>query len=198
MNYYADKRVLITGGASGIGRLLALKIAAAGARTAICDIDAAGMEKVRSEAAAKGLSLLCFPVDLSRREQIDTLAERGAQTTWRRGYPGQQRRHCFRQTVSGMQRQRDRTFTGRQSGRPYLDDPGLSARDDRTRRRSPGDHCLGRGYRRRFPVWPTIRPPSSPASGWTNPCAANSANAGCASTPPWSAPILSTPACSPG
>jgi len=39
MNYYADKRVLITGGASGIGRLLALKIAAAGAKTAICDID---------------------------------------------------------------------------------------------------------------------------------------------------------------
>jgi all-trans-retinol dehydrogenase (NAD+) len=74
MNYYADKRVLITGGASGIGRLLALKIAAAGARTAICDIDAAGMERVRGEAAAKGFSLLCFPVDLSRREQIDTLA----------------------------------------------------------------------------------------------------------------------------
>jgi all-trans-retinol dehydrogenase (NAD+) len=74
MNYYANKRVLITGGASGIGRLLALKIAATGARTAICDIDAAGMEKVRSDAAAKGLSLLCFPVDLSRREQIGLLA----------------------------------------------------------------------------------------------------------------------------
>jgi all-trans-retinol dehydrogenase (NAD+) len=74
MNYYKDKRVLITGGASGIGRLLALKIAAAGARTAICDIDMSGMEKVRSEAAAKGFSLHCFSVDLSRREQIDALA----------------------------------------------------------------------------------------------------------------------------
>jgi all-trans-retinol dehydrogenase (NAD+) len=75
MNYYAYKRVLITGGASGIGRLLALRIAAAGAKTAICDIDLSGMEKVRSEAAAQGLSLLCFPVDLSRREQIDALAD---------------------------------------------------------------------------------------------------------------------------
>jgi all-trans-retinol dehydrogenase (NAD+) len=74
MNYYENKRVLITGGASGIGRLLALKIAAAGARTAICDIDPIAMEQVRSEAAAKGLSILCFPVDLSRREQIQTLA----------------------------------------------------------------------------------------------------------------------------
>jgi all-trans-retinol dehydrogenase (NAD+) len=74
MSYYANKRVLITGGASGIGRLLALKIAAAGAQTAICDIDAAGMEKVRSDAAVRGLSMLCFPVDLSRRAQIDTLA----------------------------------------------------------------------------------------------------------------------------
>ncbi len=74
MNYYENKRVLITGGASGIGRLLALKIAAAGARTAICDIDASGMDLVRSEAAAKGLSILCFTVDLSRREQIRMMA----------------------------------------------------------------------------------------------------------------------------
>jgi len=74
MNYYANKRVLITGGASGIGKLLALKIAAAGAQVAICDIDVEGMDRVRSEAAAKGLSLLCFTTDLSRREQIDTLA----------------------------------------------------------------------------------------------------------------------------
>jgi len=75
MNYYADKRVLITGGASGIGRLLALKIAAAGARTAICDIDAAGMEKVKAEAAAHGYSLFCFQADLSRRDQIDRLTD---------------------------------------------------------------------------------------------------------------------------
>ena len=75
MNYYADKRVLITGGASGIGRLLALKIAAAGARTAICDIDATGMEKVKAKAAAQGFSILCFQADLSRRDQIDRLAD---------------------------------------------------------------------------------------------------------------------------
>jgi all-trans-retinol dehydrogenase (NAD+) len=75
MNYYAKKRVLITGGASGIGRLLALKVAAAGAQTAICDIDAPGMEKVKGEAAAKGLSVLCFPVDLSRRDQVGKLAD---------------------------------------------------------------------------------------------------------------------------
>jgi all-trans-retinol dehydrogenase (NAD+) len=65
---------LISGGASGIGKLLALKIAAAGARVAICDIDVEGMARVRAEAAAQGLSLLCFAVDLSRREQIDALA----------------------------------------------------------------------------------------------------------------------------
>jgi NAD(P)-dependent dehydrogenase (short-subunit alcohol dehydrogenase family) len=96
MNYYENKRVLITGGASGIGRLLALKIAAAGARTAICDIDSTAMEQVRSEAAAKGLSILCFPVDPGWS---------GKDPTGRRGYPGQQCRHRFRQTISGMQRQ---------------------------------------------------------------------------------------------
>jgi len=75
MNYYANKRVLITGGASGIGKLLALKIAAAGARTAICDIDAAAMDKVKAEAELQGLSIACFAVDLSRRDQIGRLAE---------------------------------------------------------------------------------------------------------------------------
>jgi all-trans-retinol dehydrogenase (NAD+) len=74
MNYYKNKRVLITGGASGIGRLLALKITAAGARTAICDIDTAGMEAVRGEAQAMGLAILCFPADLSRRDQVLAMA----------------------------------------------------------------------------------------------------------------------------
>ena len=74
MNYYENKRVLITGGASGIGRLLALRMAAAGARIAISDIDATGMERVREEAAAQGWSILCFPVDLSSREQIQAMA----------------------------------------------------------------------------------------------------------------------------
>jgi len=74
MKYYENKRVLVTGGASGIGRLLALKFAAAGARTAICDIDESGMEAVRSEARARGGSILCFPVDLSRREQVQAMA----------------------------------------------------------------------------------------------------------------------------
>jgi len=74
MKYYGNKRVLVTGGASGIGRLLALKFAAAAARTAICDIDAAGMEGVRAEAQAQGHTILCFPVDLSRREGVQDMA----------------------------------------------------------------------------------------------------------------------------
>jgi len=182
MKYYANKRVLITGGASGIGRLLALKIAAAGARTAICDIDAPGMEKVRSEAAAKGLSVVCFPVDLSRREQIDVLA--GA----------------VREKMGGV----DILFNnaGIVSGKPFLECSdneierslaiNLTAHIWTIRAFLPGMIEQGAGHLVTIasaaalsvlPVWPIIRPANSPASGWTKRCAVNSASAASVSIP---------------
>jgi all-trans-retinol dehydrogenase (NAD+) len=49
MSRIADSRVVITGAASGIGRLLALKMAARGARLALWDLNAAALEKVLAE-----------------------------------------------------------------------------------------------------------------------------------------------------
>ena len=49
-----DRIAIVTGGASGIGRAIALRLAEEGARPVIFDLDAAGAEKVAAEARAAG------------------------------------------------------------------------------------------------------------------------------------------------
>ena len=49
---FAGLRVLVTGGASGIGRATALRVAAEGADVGVADIDAAGAERVAGEIRA--------------------------------------------------------------------------------------------------------------------------------------------------
>jgi len=54
MSQVAGKMVLITGGASGIGRLLALKAAALGATVLVWDIDDANLDSVGREIRGRG------------------------------------------------------------------------------------------------------------------------------------------------
>ena len=67
-----DKRVLITGGASGIGWALAERLLAAGCRVMICDFN----EQALDETAKLNLPDLavCF-CDVSDRSQVERLAE---------------------------------------------------------------------------------------------------------------------------
>ena len=51
-----NKNVLVTGGASGIGRLIAIGCASLGATVTIWDLDLAGAETVALEAAEAGAS----------------------------------------------------------------------------------------------------------------------------------------------
>lgn len=55
-----DKTVIVTGGASNIGRGIALAFARAGANTVIADLDLPQAEKVAEEARAEGGQ--CFPI----------------------------------------------------------------------------------------------------------------------------------------
>src|SRR5260370_15859855 len=118
----AGKSASVTGAASGLGRAIALRFAAEGARVAVADIDAAGGRDV---AAAIGGAVLFLAHDVtSEAEWIANLARAAAafgrldilvnnagigpsgsieKTTleeWRRGHPRQLRRGFFRRQTS--------------------------------------------------------------------------------------------------
>ncbi len=76
MTEFADKGVVLTGAASGIGRLMALKIAAAGGRVALWDIDEAGATAVSREIADLGGVGIPVQCDLSSRESVGVAAEK--------------------------------------------------------------------------------------------------------------------------
>lgn len=68
-----QRRVIVTGGASGIGRATATLFRKMGAQVAIFDRDAAAAEHVSSEIGA-----VAMPVDIMRPEQITDAVERAA------------------------------------------------------------------------------------------------------------------------
>jgi len=71
-----NKHVLVTGGASGLGRLLALRCAELGAAVTIWDLDAAGAEAVAAEAKAGGAGAIrAFACDVGDRDQVYARAD---------------------------------------------------------------------------------------------------------------------------
>lgn len=76
MNYYKDKHVLITGAASGIGKLLSEKIGDLGAQLILLDIDSRGLEAVKNELSAKNIPVKIYICDLSDRASIYETARR--------------------------------------------------------------------------------------------------------------------------
>jgi all-trans-retinol dehydrogenase (NAD+) len=72
MTRFQGSHVLITGAASGIGRLMALGARAKGAKVTGLDKDAAGLARLKEEL---GPDAAVYTVDLSDREAIRTTAE---------------------------------------------------------------------------------------------------------------------------
>jgi all-trans-retinol dehydrogenase (NAD+) len=75
MKEVKDKLVLITGGASGIGRLMTLDFAGRGARVAVWDINRQNLEAVSNEGRKRGLFIKAYVCDVSRREEVYRSAE---------------------------------------------------------------------------------------------------------------------------
>jgi 2-hydroxycyclohexanecarboxyl-CoA dehydrogenase len=69
-----DRVVVVTGGASGIGKAAALLLAREGARVLIGDIDEAGGRAVAAQAAAEGLAVEFLPLDLAQPRSIADFA----------------------------------------------------------------------------------------------------------------------------
>src|SRR5258708_5661270 len=63
------QRVLITAGASGIGRAMALAFAATGAKIFVCDIDAKALDALRAEIPGLATALC----DMSKRAEIERM-----------------------------------------------------------------------------------------------------------------------------
>ncbi|MBA4863606.1 SDR family oxidoreductase [Streptomyces sp. PSKA54] len=72
-----QRTALVTGGASGIGRAISLRLAEDGFATAVLDLDAQGAEKVAAECREKGHEAVAFGgVDVSDRAQVDSAVQR--------------------------------------------------------------------------------------------------------------------------
>jgi NAD(P)-dependent dehydrogenase (short-subunit alcohol dehydrogenase family) len=67
---------VVTGGASGIGRALALAFAREGARVVVADVDAAGMDGVAGEIRGRGGEALAVRTDVSDLGEVQALADR--------------------------------------------------------------------------------------------------------------------------
>jgi all-trans-retinol dehydrogenase (NAD+) len=61
---------LVTGGGSGMGRLLCLALAEKGAKVLAWDIDGAALDKLEDEAKDRGLEISGMVCDVSRRESV--------------------------------------------------------------------------------------------------------------------------------
>jgi all-trans-retinol dehydrogenase (NAD+) len=73
---FSDQKILITGGASGIGKLMAESFAAEGAQVILWDIERAALEAVEKELNERGLRCATYLCDVSRRFSVHDTAER--------------------------------------------------------------------------------------------------------------------------
>jgi NAD(P)-dependent dehydrogenase (short-subunit alcohol dehydrogenase family) len=76
----AGKVVLVTGGASGIGRAAAQLMASAGARVVVADVDVAGGERTAAEIFRRGNEAVFVPCDVTVAAQVDRLVAAAVQT----------------------------------------------------------------------------------------------------------------------
>jgi short-subunit dehydrogenase len=76
MTTFRDHTILVTGAASGLGRLMSRTMAAEGGRLVLWDVDAAGLQATRTELGSSGASVATYVCDLSDRAAIAAVAAR--------------------------------------------------------------------------------------------------------------------------
>ncbi len=74
MTDIGGSRALVTGAASGIGKLLAMRLADEGARLVLWDIDSEGLDVAKAELTDGGHEVDVYTCDLTSREDIATAA----------------------------------------------------------------------------------------------------------------------------
>ena len=76
MKMLRGKVAVVTGGASGLGRAMALHLAREGMHVAVADIEQKSLEAVVAELKALGVNAIGVRTDVSKGEQVDALAKR--------------------------------------------------------------------------------------------------------------------------
>lgn len=76
MTKVKDKTILITGAASGIGRLLAIELAAKGARLVLWDIDDHGLQRLTQEIKAMNRQVFAYHCDVGQKQAIEQVAQK--------------------------------------------------------------------------------------------------------------------------
>src|SRR5579872_560736 len=76
MRSFKGKKALVTGAASGIGRAIALALAAEGAVLRLLDIDASGLGRTAEEVRAAGAEAATMVCDLASAEQVSGCVSR--------------------------------------------------------------------------------------------------------------------------
>ena len=71
----ADRVAIVTGGAQSIGFAIAERLAEAGAKVIIADIDAGKARQAADRLIAQGRSAVALPVDLTKGDQVVSLVE---------------------------------------------------------------------------------------------------------------------------
>jgi all-trans-retinol dehydrogenase (NAD+) len=75
-NYYRGKTVLITGGAAGLGRLMAERMAAQGARLVLWDINETALASAKQEVVGSAGPCATYVCDVSDASSVKQVAER--------------------------------------------------------------------------------------------------------------------------
>ena len=76
MQDFAGKVAVITGAASGIGRAIADQCVALGVKTVLADVEQAALDRAGSDLQARGGTVLCVRTDVSKRSDVEALAEK--------------------------------------------------------------------------------------------------------------------------
>ncbi len=65
-----DAKILVTGGASGMGRNFSLNLIRAGAKVAVCDLNTHGLKSLEDECSKHAGSIRTYEADVSQEDQV--------------------------------------------------------------------------------------------------------------------------------
>jgi len=76
MKEFTGKVAVITGGASGIGRAIADHAAGEGMKVVLADVEESALARAEQELKAAGATILAVRADVSKREDVESLARK--------------------------------------------------------------------------------------------------------------------------